>query len=123
MEQRALSFCKFIKHNESLLEAILDNSVDFGVDHANEVNNILKSMSTVPYGILVDVRNDFTFNFDAGVKIGNLEFEKRVAFLIHRKSAETAARCVIHMQKASFPEKELKIFYDRDLAIKWLEEI
>ena len=69
MEQYTLSFCKFIKHNESLLEAILNNSVDFGVDHANEVNNILKSMSTVPYGILVDVRNDFTFNFDAGVKI------------------------------------------------------
>jgi hypothetical protein len=61
-----------------LVEAILDNSVDFGVDHANEVNNILKSMFTVPYSILVDVRNDFTFTFDAGVKIGNSELEKRV---------------------------------------------
>ena len=99
MEQRTLSFCKFIKHNESLLEAILDNSVGFEVDHANEVNNILKSMFTVPYGILVD----------AGVKIGNSELERRVALLIHRKSTEAAARCVIHMQEARFPEKELKI--------------
>jgi hypothetical protein len=81
-----------------LLEAILDKSVDLEVDHASEVNNILKTMFTVPYGILVDIRNDFTFNFEAGVTIGNSELEKRVVLLIHRKSTETAARCVIHMQ-------------------------
>jgi hypothetical protein len=57
------------------------------------------------------------------VSIGNSELEKKVAFLIHRKRTETAARCAIHMQKTGFPEKELKIFYDRESAIKWLEEI
>ena len=123
MEQCNLSFCKFFKHSESLLEAILDKSVDLGVDHANEVNNTLKTMFTVPYGVLVDIRNDFTFDFEGGVEIGNSALEKRVALLIHRKKTETAARCLIHMQKASFPEKELKIFYDRELAIKWLEKI
>ncbi|MHC4453628.1 MAG: hypothetical protein ACYSWS_02910 [Planctomycetota bacterium] len=57
------------------------------------------------------------------MSIGNSELEKKVAFLIHRKRTETAARCAIHMQKTGFPEKELKIFYDRESAIKWLEEI
>ena len=123
MEQYFPSFCKFIKQSESLLEVVIEKDVDFGIEHANEVNAVLKKMFKVPYGVLVDIRNNFTFTFEGGVNIGNSELEKRVALLIHQKRSETAARCVIHMQKAGFPEKELKIFYDRDSAIKWLEKL
>ena len=123
MKKYRLSFCKLIKHSNSLLEVVIDKGVVLVPEHASEVNNILNSIFKKPYGVLVDVRNDYSFTFEGGTSIGNSELEKRVAILIHRKRTETAARCSIHMQNVSFPEKELKIFYDRESAIKWLEEI
>ena len=64
MEQYTLSFCKLIKHNESFLEAIIDNGVDIGIEHANEGNQLLNSIFKEPYGVLVDVRNDFSFTYE-----------------------------------------------------------
>ncbi len=123
MEQYTLPFCKLIKHSESLLEVIIDKGINLTTEHANETNDILNRIFKEPYGVLVDMRNDFSVTFDGGVAIGNSELEKRVAFLIHRQRTETPARSIAYMQKAGFPEKELKIFYDHKSAIKWLEEI
>ncbi len=123
MEQYTLSFCKLIKHNESFLEAIIDNGFDIGIEHANEANQLLNSLFKEPNGVLVDVRNYFSFSYEGRVTIENTKLEKKVAFLAHRKRSEVALRSVTHMQKAGFPEKELKIFYDRESAMKWLEEI
>ena len=123
MKEYTLSFCKFIKHNESLLEVIIDNAIDLNTKHANKANVLLNRIFNKPYGVLVDVRNDFSFTHEGGVTIGNPKMEKRVAFFAHRKHSEIALRSVIRMQNAGFPKKNLKIFYERESAIKWLEEI
>ncbi|MHC4270583.1 MAG: hypothetical protein ACYSTS_19305 [Planctomycetota bacterium] len=107
MKEYTLSFCKFIKHNESLLEVIIDNAIDINTVHANEANDLLSRIFKKPYGVLVDVRNDFSFIYEGGVTIGNPKMEKRVALLAHRKRSEIALRSVIRMQNAGFPKKDL----------------
>jgi hypothetical protein len=123
MEEYTLTFCKLIKHNESLLEVILNEGTHLNIYHANEANDILNRIFKEPYGVLVDIRNDVMSSFEGGVTIGNSKLEKRVALLIRRKNTENTVRCIMLMQKEGFPEKELKIFYDRKSAINWLEEI
>ncbi len=123
MEEYTLSFCKLIKHSESLLEVKINKDIVIDIKHAKEVNDILYNIFKKPYGVLVDVRVYFSVTFEGGVTIGNHKMEKRVALLANKKHSEVALRSVMHMQKTGFPQKELKIFYDRKSAIQWIEKI
>ena len=75
--EHELSFCKFIKHSESLLEAVISEPVDIEERHADEVNALMDELFTSEYGVLVDSKCTFSISFRAASKIGNSKLQKR----------------------------------------------
>ncbi len=57
-----VSFGKIIKHSESVIEVLLIEGIDVDEDHANEANELLEGIMTKPYGVLVNVANDYSFD-------------------------------------------------------------
>ncbi|MCW8826180.1 MAG: hypothetical protein OQK78_07125, partial [Gammaproteobacteria bacterium] len=118
-----LGFVKAIKHSESLLEAIFHEGVEVDESVAAEANAFCDKIMTQPYGVLVNLANDFSVDFTGSLNIGNSPLEKRVAILTFRPASKIAMTTVIQSQKKSFPDKELRFFDDREEALSWLEEL
>jgi len=118
-----VSFGKIIKHSESVIEVLFIEGIDVDEDHANEANELLEGIMTKPYGVLVNVANDYSFKFEGALNIGNLTLEKKVAILTYSKKSEKAMHSVESMQSMSFPNKQVQFFNDREEALQWLDKI
>ncbi|MCW8825592.1 MAG: hypothetical protein OQK78_04115, partial [Gammaproteobacteria bacterium] len=111
-----LAFGKYIKHSESLLEAIAYEGVDVDESAADESNRLIEKIMTQPYGVLVNLTHNFSFDFKGATSIGASPLEKRVAILTFRPTSKLAMTTVIQSQQKSFPDKELRFFDDREEA-------
>ncbi|NOR51616.1 MAG: hypothetical protein GQ470_03255 [Gammaproteobacteria bacterium] len=118
-----LPFGKVIIHSESLLEVIPKEGVDIDKSDAEEANIFLEKVMTQPYGVLVNLTNDFSLDFAGSLIIGNPSNEIKAAFLTVRPTSEMAMTTVIQAQKISFPDKEIRFFDVREEALKWLAEL
>lgn len=118
-----LPFGKVIIHSKYLIEAIPNEGADIDQSAADKANAFLEKAMTQSYGVLANLTNDFSFDFEGSLKLGNSPNEKRVAFLTTRPASERAMTTVIQAQKKSFPDKEMRFFNDREEALKWLGEL
>lgn len=118
-----LSSGRYIKHSESLLEAIADTGAHIDQNAADEANVLLDEIMDQPYGILVNLTHDFSYDFDASLNIGSSTYEKKVAILTVRPTSHIAMASVIDAQRQNFPEKKLEFFINRTEALHWLNEL
>ena len=120
METHKLSFCKINKLNDSIAEVIVNEGVEVNSDMVEEYHGWLAANLKPPYGLLINRINQYSYDFDAQIKIGDLPEIKAITVVVYSKISEAATRVLMHLPRRN--RWNIEMFHERIIALEWLAD-
>jgi len=125
MSEHEFSFGKMIKHSDDMAEMVFNEGVRLSADIINEFHRWLISSLNSPCKLMVHHIHAEKMTLDAKMKLGELSERTHAnvshkAILNQNKIQDAATDILMESQRASGLVVEM--FYDREKALKWLEE-
>ncbi len=90
MKKIRLSFCEISFLEDNIVEVITDKGVEINAALVEEYHNFYKNTFDCAFGVLVTKKYDYSYDFPAMLKIGDLENLKAVAVLHFSDFSKTA---------------------------------
>lgn len=106
----------FIRQN--LAEIIVDEGVDINVVMVDELHQLLLSILTAPFSLLINKKNSYSSQLDALEKFGNLPQINKIAVFAPNKMAQLSADFAVNIPSSS--SLNIRVFLSRDDALAWL---
>lgn len=116
-----LSFCEIEQLSDNLFEVTINEGGMIDEKCAEEAMEFWHNLRTEPYVLLVNNKNQFSYSFMGSQKIGEHSLEKKTAVLIDNALSENQMSTVLDLKKMFGNFANIKVFQERDEAIKWLE--
>jgi len=116
-----LSFCEFKQLSDNIFEVTINAGAIIDEKCAKEAEIFWHNLRTVPYGLLVNNKNSFSYSFMGAQKIGEHSLERKTAVLVDDPISNDQMSTVLDLKKMAGNSENRKVFQDRDKAIKWLE--
>jgi hypothetical protein len=120
MELYVLKFAKIIILRHDIAEVVIDENIVINLAMINEYHNFLISHLTAPFSLLINKINDYSYEFQAQLVIGNLPQIHAIAVVTHKRKVEI----ITHLLTITTPRKiewNISTFSQRSLALEWLE--
>ena len=120
MNSYELPFAKINILQDDIAEVIAHADVEINVLMVDELHRFLIAKLKSPFSILVNRSNQYTYDFEAQLKIGDIEQMHAVAVVTYSETSKAIAAGMVNM-----PRKTTRLnqfFSNRDDALKWLIE-
>ena len=118
MDLYELSFAKIIILRDDIVEVMINDGVIMNATMVEQYHDFLLSHLRAPFSLLVNKINAYTYDFEAQEKLATLTEINAMAVIAYNRVTEITTEIL-----ASFPRDvkwNLRIFSDRDEALKWL---
>ena len=118
MELHELPYAKIIILQEDIAEVIIDDEVVMNEPMVDHYHDFLLSHLSVPFSLLVNKVNSYTYDFNAQIKLATLVEINAMAVVAYNRITEITTESLV-----SYPRSEkwnLKIFSNRNDAMAWL---
>ncbi len=116
-----LSFCEIKQLSDSIFEVTINEGAEIDEKCAEEAQIFWFNLRKEPYGLLVNNKNFFSYSFLGAKKIGDHSLERKTAVLVDNSLSVIQMSTVISLKELTGDVDNIKVFEDRDEAIKWLE--
>jgi hypothetical protein len=120
METHKLSFCKINKLNDSVAEVIVNEGAEVDSEMVEEYHGWLAANLKPPYGLLINRINQYSYDFEAQTKIGDLPEIKAITVVVYSKISEVATRVLMQIPRRH--KWNIEMFHQRQIALEWLED-
>lgn len=120
MDSYELPFAKILIHREDIAEVIKNEGVEIDVAMVEQYHEFLNSHLTKPFSLLINRINSYAYDFDAQVKLGQMDGVAQIAVVTYNPSSEM----IVKSWKSTFQKDakwELNFFTSRDEALNWLK--
>ena len=118
MELFQLSFAKFIKIKDDLVEVIVNDGIEYDLDMLEQYHQWIKENTTHPCYILVNKINDYTYTFDVQRKLGAIPEIKAIAQVVYSRASKISTEAMTDIPKVR--PWTAGIFSTRAEALAWL---
>lgn len=118
-----LSFCEIEQLSDNIFEVTTAEGTVIDEKCAKEANDFWLNLRKVPFCILVNTENSFTFSFTGSIEIGNNPLRKKTAILLSNKKTKGEVAITQDLKKTDHFSEETRCFHDRTEAIEWLSII
>ena len=118
MELHELPFAKIIILEDNLAEVVIDEGVIMNVEMVDQYHDFLLSHLRVPFSLLINKVNSYTYDFDAQNKLATLKEIQAMAVVAYTRITELTTDALASQPREV--EWNLKIFNNRDEALAWL---
>lgn len=118
MKSYKLSFGEIIVHNVNLAEVIVNEGIIMGLSHVAEYHDFLQSKLVAPFSILVNKKNQYSYDFNAQRVIGDIKGLHKFAALVTGVGGVMSTETLIDINKNN--EWNIKLFREREAALGWL---
>jgi len=118
MNLHELSFAKIIILHDNIAEVIVDEGIVMDLRMVDEYHKLLLTHLVAPFSLLINKVNSYTYDFQAQTKLANLEEIDAMAVVAYNRVTQITTETL-----ASYPRSKqwnLKVFSNRDEALKWL---
>lgn len=106
---------------DDIAEVIIHDEVELNVEMVDELHEVLLSHLTEPFSLLVNKVNSYTYDFQAQLKLTNLEEVNAVAAVVYSNITKVSTETMIKLKKHEKPY--IRTFENREEAFQWLLEI
>jgi hypothetical protein len=120
MELHVLKFAKIILLRQDIAEVIIDQNVVMTLEMVNEYHDFLSKHLVAPFSLLINKINEYSYEFQAQLAIGNLAEIYAMAVVNYTRKSEITT----HLLTTTTPRKNtwnLSVFSQREMAFEWLE--
>jgi len=118
-----LSFGYIKKLSEHVAEVIINNDIEVTIEMVEELDNLLSSLFSKKFGLLVNKINHYAYTYEAQLSIGSLEKMCAIAVVhYHPKSAQSTKQVKALRANDNWNIKEfsgLELGYHQ--ALVWLD--
>lgn len=116
-----LSFCEIEQLSDNIFEVTINAGAVIDEKYSQEAEAFWRNLRVVPYGLLVNNKNEFSYSFMGAQKIGDHPLERKTAVLVDSEISKDQMVMVINLKKNVGNDVNRKVFQDRDEAIEWLQ--
>jgi len=120
MTLHELSFARVIILDDDLVEVIVNHGVEVTADMVDEYHAFVRQHLQAPFLQLFNKINDYSYNFDAQLKLGALSESCATAALVYKHASELVIALLQSIPREI--EWNLQAFSDREIALAWLCE-
>ena len=120
MELHVLKFAKIILLRHDIAEVVIDENIVMNLAMVNEYHSFLISHLSAPFSLLINKINEYSYEFQAQLAIGNLPQIHAMAVVTYTRKSEITT----HLLTTTTPRKKewnISLFSQRSLALEWLE--
>jgi hypothetical protein len=115
-----LSFGTVTVLRQDLAEVIIDQGIEMDLDMVDEYHMFVSEFLADPCAILINKLHQYTYSFEAQLAISNLEKIKAIAVVAYTDASRTVSETL--MKLPTHKQWNMRIFFDRDSALRWLEQ-
>jgi len=118
MNSHELPFAKIIILAEDVAEVLMNEGIEMDIKAVDQLHSFLLSHMRIPFSLLINRINSYTYDFAAQKKLGTLKELNAVAVVAYSRMTEISTESV-----ASFPREmkwNMKVFSNRNEALCWL---
>ena len=113
-----ISFAKVCVLSDDIAEITVDSGTDITLDMVKELHQLLLSLFSESFSLLINKSNSYSTQLDALIHFGTLPPLDKIAIFAPNKLAKMSAEF-----SASIPSSaalNIEVFTDRDDALSWL---
>lgn len=121
-----LSFGCTINHLDgNIAEVIVDDQIEIAIEMVEELDTYLDAHYSLPFALLVNKQNQYSYTYEAQLCLGSLEKQKAIAILYHDLQTEQVppqfkqVRKMDNIKVKTFPATKL----GTKTAMAWLTSI
>lgn len=121
MELHILSFAKIVILKPDIAEVIINDGVVMDLAMVRQYHHFLISHLQAPFALLINKINEYSYDFQAQLAIGNIEQINAMAIVAYTRKSQITT----HLLTETTPRKiawNFHLFPERDMALEWLEE-
>ncbi len=122
MKVHELPFSKIILLNDSIAEVIINEGVEMDETMVEEYHEFLLSHLSSPFSLLINKVNSYSYSFGAQIQLASLKEISAMAVVTYNRAAELATDNLATAVPREI-EWNLRIFSNRDNALKWLQTL
>ena len=100
MNSYDLPFAKIILLQDDIAEAIVHAEIEVNVDMVDQLHSFLIAKLKSPFSILVNRCNQYNYDFEAQVKVGDIEQMHAVAVVTYSNISTAAAKAMINVPRS-----------------------
>jgi len=103
---------------DNIAEVIINDGIEMDIDMINDYHDFLLTHLQVPFSLLINKVNSYTYDFDAQTKLATLKEINAMAVIAYNRITRVATETL-----ASYPRDDkwnLKVFSNREEALNWL---
>ena len=115
-----LSFGTVTLLRQDLAEVIINQGVEMDLDMVDEYHMFISEFLADPCALLINKMHQYTYTFEAQLAISNLEKIKAIAAVAYSDASRIASEML--MKLPTHKQWNMKIFSDRESALRWLEQ-
>lgn len=119
MNTYELSFARITILDNNLAEVVVNEGAELNEEMVDQYHEFLLTHLQPPFLLLINKINAYTYNFQAQLKLADLEEIGAMAVISYNKTTEASTELL-----ASYPRVNkwnMKLFSDRDTALAWLK--
>jgi len=120
MKVHELPFSKIILLNDSIAEVIINEGVEMDETMVEEYHEFLLSHLSSPFSLLINKVNSYSYSFGAQIQLASIKEISAMAVVTYNRAAELATDNLATAVPREV-EWNLRIFSNRDNALKWLQ--
>ncbi|HAI19935.1 MAG: hypothetical protein CMP05_09430 [Xanthomarina sp.] len=114
-----LSYGTIILLEENIAEVIINEGVVMDIAMIDHYHDVLKSNLKAPFSLLINKKFSYTYDFYAQRNLATLKEIVAMAVVAYNKMASMSTEVLEKLPRPT--EWHLKIFSDREEALKWLQ--
>lgn len=118
MDLYELPFAKITILHENIAEVIINEDVEMNGEMVDEYHAFLLSHLKVPFSLLVNKVNSYTYDFEAQRKLATLDEINKMAVVVYNRTTKVVTDYLATMPREV--DWNLKTFNDYDVALSWL---
>lgn len=118
MKSYKLSFGEIIIHDKNLAEVIVNEGVILDLACVAEYHDFLKINLTAPFSLLINKKNQYSYDFNAQRYIADIAGLNKIAALVTSPEASMSTKTLITINRNK--NWNIKLFIQRDEALAWL---
>ncbi|MDP5033225.1 hypothetical protein [Paraglaciecola sp.] len=120
MELHVLKFAKISILRADIAEVIINDDVVMTLAMVNEYHGFLQKHLRAPFSLLVNKINEYGYEFQAQLAIGNIPEIHAMAVVSYTRKSNLTTHLLAHTTPRT-KAWNIDFFSQRDMALEWLE--
>ncbi len=117
--QTQLQFGVIKMLNANIAEVFIHEGIQVDLQMIKECEQMLNELMPEPFGLLLNEKHPHTYTLEAEAYFSQMQNMDAMAVVMYTKFTDIASKYLMSFHESS--SWNMKVFYDRDKALTWLE--